>query len=443
MRRRVSLGLLLACEVLLAVLISHEASDLEQRYRRSAEALLTDTARWIAAVLAPDLQTGTVSAERLQQLLAPGQHAGAPLPDLRIRLTDQTGRALFDSLSRGRRAAPDPADAPTALLVVATPIVWHQAVIGEVRVGTPLAGLALAQDSARRHFFLGGLYIGLALIAIAVAFTLWWLRPLDLILEYLAAVRRHQFRALPNLSRSTLGWCGAVLDAMRDALAGRDYVEEYVQALTHELRTPLATIRAHAELLEGPLPARQQRRCLTHIDAATGRIQSVVDRLLELTALEKRRRLSDRQRVSLAQVLAEAADTLTVELRTKHLTLTRVVSATASVRGQQALLVCAVVNLLQNAIAFSPESGAIEVALTDAGDAVELTLHDHGPGIPDYAHERLFEHFYSLPRPDGQPRSTGLGLTLVREIAELHHGQVEVTNHPDGGAIARLRLPKV
>ena len=105
-------------------------------------------------------------------------------------------------------------------------------------------------------------------------------------------------------------------------------------------------------------------------------------------------------------------------------------------------MVCALVNLLQNAIEFSPESGAIEVTLADAGDAVELTIHDQGPGIPAYARHRLFEHFYSLPRPDGQQRSTGLGLTLVREIAELHHGHVDVTNHPEGGAVARLRLPK-
>ncbi len=69
-------------------------------------------------------------------------------------------------------------------------------------------------------------------------------------------------------------------------------------------------------------------------------------------------------------------------------------------------------------------------------------MRDQGPGIPVFARRRLFEHFYSLPRPGTQKRSTGLGLSFVREIAELHHGRVEVGNHPEGGAIARLRLPR-
>jgi len=69
-------------------------------------------------------------------------------------------------------------------------------------------------------------------------------------------------------------------------------------------------------------------------------------------------------------------------------------------------------------------------------------IRDHGPGIPDYARERLFERFYSTPRPDDSGRkSTGLGLSLVREVALLHGGGIIVDNHPGGGALARLILP--
>ena len=68
-------------------------------------------------------------------------------------------------------------------------------------------------------------------------------------------------------------------------------------------------------------------------------------------------------------------------------------------------------------------------------------MRDHGPGFPDYAARRLFERFYSLPRPDGGPKSTGLGLTAVREVAQLHHGSVRLENHPDGGALATLEIP--
>jgi two-component system sensor histidine kinase CreC len=72
-----------------------------------------------------------------------------------------------------------------------------------------------------------------------------------------------------------------------------------------------------------------------------------------------------------------------------------------------------------------------------------VEVRDQGPGIPDYARERIFERFYSLPRPDGGAKSTGLGLALAREVAKLHGGTVTVENRPDGasGAMARLVLP--
>ncbi|MCY1301896.1 Sensor protein CreC [compost metagenome] len=68
-------------------------------------------------------------------------------------------------------------------------------------------------------------------------------------------------------------------------------------------------------------------------------------------------------------------------------------------------------------------------------------MADHGPGIPDYALPRVFERFYSLPRPQGADKSTGLGLCFAREVAALHHGSVRLANRPGGGALAELTLP--
>jgi two-component system sensor histidine kinase CreC len=190
------------------------------------------------------------------------------------------------------------------------------------------------------------------------------------------------------------------------------------------------------------MPRQQRQLFLTYIQEAVHRLQAIVDRLLELSAVETRRGLTEKRIIRLTDVANEAITALSPEAKAKHVIVTTAVAAGATVRGQRALLVCAVVNLLQNAIEFSPEAGHIELAVSEAGEDYALTVHDQGPGIPGYARNRLFEHFYSLPRPGSGKRSTGLGLTLVREIAELHHGRIDVTNHPDGGAIARLRLPQ-
>ena len=91
---------------------------------------------------------------------------------------------------------------------------------------------------------------------------------------------------------------------------------------------------------------------------------------------------------------------------------------------------------------FSPRGGCVTIAARGDGGRVEFVVEDEGPGIPDYALGRIFERFYSLERPATGRKSTGLGLALVREIAHLHGGEVELVNRPDrGGAQATLRLP--
>jgi two-component system sensor histidine kinase CreC len=111
------------------------------------------------------------------------------------------------------------------------------------------------------------------------------------------------------------------------------------------------------------------------------------------------------------------------------------------VRGDPFLLHQAVSNLIQNAIDFSPAGSPIEIAATADGDRLDVVVRDHGPGIPDYAKEKVFDKFFSLQRPDTGKKSTGLGLNFVKEVALLHHGEIRLENLPDGGLWARLSLP--
>ena len=82
------------------------------------------------------------------------------------------------------------------------------------------------------------------------------------------------------------------------------------------------------------------------------------------------------------------------------------------------------------------------LSLVPRGRSVDVTVRDHGPGIPDYADDKVFEKFYSLARPHSQRKSTGLGLAFVKEIAELHDGRASLRNAEGGGALATLSLPR-
>jgi two-component system sensor histidine kinase CreC len=112
------------------------------------------------------------------------------------------------------------------------------------------------------------------------------------------------------------------------------------------------------------------------------------------------------------------------------------------VRGERFLLSQAIGNLLQNAIEFSPSGGVVSVELQYEAAAILVSVVDRGPGIPAFAMEKVFERFYSLPRPDTGRKSSGLGLSIVREIARLHGGEITLSNHAGGGALACFRLPR-
>lgn len=112
-----------------------------------------------------------------------------------------------------------------------------------------------------------------------------------------------------------------------------------------------------------------------------------------------------------------------------------------AVLGDAFLLRQAVINLLENAIAFSPDGGTVQLRTQLEDGQVQLLVEDRGSGVPDYAIERVFERFYSLARPQTGQRSSGLGLPFVREVARLHGGDVRLRNRDGGGAIATLRLP--
>jgi two-component system sensor histidine kinase CreC len=228
---------------------------------------------------------------------------------------------------------------------------------------------------------------------------------------------------------------------MRVALEGKAYVERYTQALAHEFKAPLSAIRGAAELLAENPPEPDRARFLANLRAESARLQQIVERLLELAALESRRGGTAMAPVDLADVVREAREAGRVAAMERGITLDALVNDGPCVRGEKFLLAQAVGNLVQNAIDFSPRGATVTLRLTALADRAVVTVEDKGEGVPDYAQEKIFDRFYSLPRPDTGRKSSGIGLSIVREVARLHGGEVTLENRPEGGARATLTLP--
>lgn len=471
-RNRIFIGLLLAYVLGVGVLMVRMLEDIDPRYRESAEESLVETAHLMATLIEQSAPDGALDVDWLRPLFTSlyARRFEASIfgfsktrVELRAYVVDRTGRVLYDSLGRnedadfsfwqdvrrtlageyGARTTHDIAGDPdSAVMYVAAPIRLRGEIAGAVTVGKPVQSFGQYVAAARRKTIIVGLASVAAVIVLALMLSVWLVRPFGVIADYIRYVRSQRRLDLPRLGRRALGAIGIAYAEMRDALAGRNYVADYVQTLTHEVKSPLSAIRGAAELMQEPMPDEDRHRFLANITRETQRIQELVDRMLELAALETRRQLDQTAPVALRPLLEEIAASAGASGGGRGVQVTLDAPQDATVEGDAFLLRRAITNLVDNALDFSPDGAAVELALEVRRRTVAITVRDHGPGVPDFAQGKVFEKFYSLARPNGRKKSTGLGLPFVKEIAELHQGRVGLVNAPGGGALARLALPR-
>ena len=378
-----------------------------------------------------------------------------------VYVTDARGIVLFDSTDHNRigedysgwndvartldgeygaRATwQDSPDGRIQMFYVASPVEVDDRILGVVTVYKPTTqGFGFFQK-VREEAFQGVLIASLLVLFWGFLIGLWVNRPIQQLTEYSLAVRDGRRVAVPNLGRGDMGMLAKAFDEMRDAIEGKSYVEQYVQTLTHEIKSPLSAIRGAAELLEEEMPEERRLAFIANIRGETRRIQHIVDRLLELSAIENRRTLRNLAQVDLVEVISDILDEAGPRLQSKQIQVAFEPESGFQVRGERFLLRLAFSNLLQNAQEFTPQGGSIRIWFEDR----KVFIQDSGPGIPDYALGRIFERFYSLQRPDNGKKSSGLGLSIVRQVAELHQAAVTLRNHAKGGAIAVFAFPKI
>ena len=277
-----------------------------------------------------------------------------------------------------------------------------------------------------------------ALIAIALSLlaTLWIIRPINRLKLYAEEIREGKRATLPRLDHTEIGDMGFAFEKMKEALEGKKYVEQYIQTLTHEIKSPVSAIRGAAELLEENMPEEKRNRFLANIRNEANRIQDIIDRMLELSELENRNRLNKLQEINTGALIRTVIESKQPMLLKKNIEVLLKINEDFHVTGDPFLLHQAISNLVQNSIDFSPSGSQITVSTEQHGDMIVIEVIDNGSGIPDYALEKIFNKFFSLNRPDTDKKSTGLGLNFVREVAELHQGKVVIENRPEGGVRA-------
>jgi two-component system sensor histidine kinase KdpD len=215
-----------------------------------------------------------------------------------------------------------------------------------------------------------------------------------------------------------------------------------LSSLSHDLRTPLAGIEGAASALKDGAdrlsPAARAELAQTILEEAR-RMMRLVTNLLEMVRVESGALQVQREWQSVEEVIGVSLLRLEERLRT-HPVRTEIPPDLPLVPMDGLLVEQALVNLLENAVKYSPEGAAIDVtAGLEAGEVV-IAIADRGPGVPAGEQDRIFEKFYRSGAPE-RVGGAGLGLTIVRAIAQAHGGRVWVAPRPGGGSVFRLALP--
>lgn len=443
-------------------MVRHFSSVLETGFRQTAETTLVDIAQILAANLSLEYQkSGMLNAIALREQMqiahtAPlnasiYNHTKTAL-ELNVLLTDANGMVLFNSTGRevgvnyanwhdikatlngqyGARMSwidPNQPQLGKAMHVAAAVRSPEGQIVGVLSVSQSVSALTPFNTAAVHdiRIFIGA-YLFLILFLLAV--LAWWLaRALNNITIYAENLAAGRTTKKPKFSDVYLRRLAEAVGRLRSDLDAGKAVEHTVYGLTHALKTPLTTVRAAVELLDEPDLTHQEAQELSgQIRHAGVRMQNLIDRLLALSRLENRQTVS-REIIDLATLAQEFHHDYRLALASKRLRL--VFQAFQGTMTANRELFCqALINVIDNAIAFATADTSITVAYDVR--ASSISVENIGTPIPEYALAKLTERFFSLPRPDGQPKSSGLGLSIVAHIMKLHEGQLAVSNTGNG-----------
>lgn len=438
--------------------------------RRATEGTLVDTANLLAQVVEQDVRNKSIETSQLAYAFANlNRHPiGAKIDmilknqvEYRVYVTNEKGIVIYDSAGialgkdysrwndvyltlRGRYGArssrDNPDDESTSVMYVAAPIRSQGQIIGSLTVAKPNRAMEpIIKRSERRIILAGGLLLGIALL-IGIGFVWWINRSISRLVQYAGDVSDGRHVDLPRLDSKELMVLADAIEKMRIKLEGKDYIERYVHTLTHELKSPLAAIRGAAEILQEMPPKPVVERFLDNIQQQSQRLQLLIDRMLLQASVDNRIRL-ELQQVELNGIIKEIIIAKEGVAEVAKIELVSELHSPMPVSGDRLLLGQAISNLIDNALDFTPAHGKIEIIAREKGENYQVVIADSGTGIPDFALDKIFDRFYSLPRPD-KDKSTGLGLSFVWQVAVLHHGSIELLNRESGGAMAILTLPR-
>jgi len=235
-----------------------------------------------------------------------------------------------------------------------------------------------------------------------------------------------------------------MLHAKEQAERTSQFKDQFLSTMSHELRTPLNAVLGFSDLLAderyGPL-TEKQRRYINHIHTGGKHLLSLISDILDLSKIEAGRMELALESLSVQSAFAEVLSVMQPLADKKSQQLSANVEPGLAVRADSTRFKQVLMNLLGNAVKFTPNGGRIELAARPIGGGIRVEVRDNGPGIPPAEQQRIFEAFYRLRESGKKSEGTGLGLAITQRLVELHGGQLGLDSQLGQGSCFHFTLP--
>lgn len=337
----------------------------------------------------------------------------------------------------------------TSMLYLAIPHFKDEKVIGAIRTAIPLLSIDGLLNELYQQFLIL-LVVLLAIVSVVIVNIYRKInQPLAEIIEKANLFAKGEFNtSLPDYDIKEIDELGNALNRMAEQLDRLENLrQDFVANVSHELKTPIATIKSYVEtLLDGAQhdPADMER-FLNIVLKQNDRLGAIVDDLLMLSRLESAptTQILELNEADACQLMQFSAENCQNRADTKNITININCNKNIEIQVDHSLMTQALVNLIDNAIKYSNDNKTITLSAEAVNNEVILRVSDEGPGIPEQHMPRLFERFYRVDKSRSRRvGGTGLGLAIVKHIVHIHGGEIEVSNNATAGCRFVIKLPQ-
>ncbi|WPE18702.1 two-component system sensor histidine kinase CreC [Candidatus Thioglobus autotrophicus] len=445
---------------------------------QAAEEIMIDSANLLAQMVSNNIHNNKISTDKISNIMSDylDREVNATIysinkkkPNLQIYITNKDGIVIYDSKGEvegkdysqwrdvfltlkgeyGARSSAYDANIlePTAdqkAHHVAAPIYHNNQIFGSLTVIKSVADLKPYVLTQRDQINTYAIYILLVSLLFGAGVSIVVTRGTRKLVNYTTALSKGENAVAPKIRQVEFAELSKAIEKLRVDLEGREYVEEYINTMAHELRTPITGIRATAENLLIPMENSQRERFIKNILDANKKMDLLVNRLLNLSRIERRDKLENVEKINVKDLIKDVIQSPSRKgnIARRSIKIEYTLEREFIINAEKLLAEQALSNIIDNAIDFTPIGSTISIKVSESNTHVNIQVLDQGEGVPEHARKQIFRHFFSSSRPDTGKRGNGLGLRFVKKIMSLHGGQVSLKNRfMEDGAVATLKFP--